>query len=74
MTASQSRKSARRACWLSTSHGRARSDFKLTSQIALQFMMFDAIRRSFVSCLTIAQLAGSARPQSHTSPAALKSP
>ena len=74
MTASQARKSAYRARCLSTGHGRARSDFQLTSQIAGQFMMFDAIRRSFTSRFTVARLAGSAPPQSHISPATLKSP
>jgi hypothetical protein len=34
----------------------------------------DPIRRPFISRFTVPQLAGSARSQSHTSPAALKSP
>ena len=74
MTAPQSRKCARRARWLSTSHGRARSDIQISSQIVRQFTTFDATRRSFMSHFTARQLAGSARPQSQTSPAALKSP
>ena len=42
MTASQSRKSARRARWLSTGHGRARSDIQPSSQIVRQFTALDA--------------------------------
>ena len=61
MTASQSCKSARSARWLSTGHGRVRSDFQLTSQIVGQFAAFDAARRSVVSRSTVAQLAGAAR-------------
>ena len=75
MTASQVRKSAYRARCLSTGRTAERArDFQLTSQIARQFMMFDAIRRSFTSRFTVARLAGSAPPQSHISPATLKSP
>lgn len=74
MTASQSRKSVRLARRLSTGHGRARSDIKLPPQIIQQFTAFDATRRSFVSRFTVGQLAESAQLQSHTSPAALKSP
>jgi len=74
MTTSQCRKSARRARHLSTGHGRARSDVQLASQIVRQFMMLDAIRRSFTGRFTIEQLAGSARSKSASSPAALKSP
>jgi hypothetical protein len=72
MTASQSCKSARSARWLSTGHGRVRSDFQLTSQIVGQFAAFDAARRSVVSRFTVAQLAGSARSKSARSPAAAK--
>ena len=46
MTASQSRKSDRRARCLSTGHGRARSDIQPSSQIVRQFTAFDATRRS----------------------------
>jgi hypothetical protein len=74
VTASQSRKSARRARWLSTGHGRARPNIYLPSQIARQFTAFDAVRRSFVNRPTITQLVGSARSKSVSSPAALKSP
>jgi hypothetical protein len=74
MTAPQSRKSARLARRLSTGHGRARSDIQLSSQIVRQITAFDATRRSIISRFTDAQLAQSARPQSHTSSAALKSP
>ena len=74
MTASQSCKSARRARRLSTGHGRARSDIKLPSQIMRQFTTFDPTRRSFMNCFTVGELAGPAQLQSHTSPAALKSP
>ena len=56
MTASQSRKSARRARCLSTGHGRARSDIQLSSQIVRQFTAFDATRRSFMSRFTVANL------------------
>jgi len=74
MTASQSCKSARRARHLSTGHGRTRSDIKLSPQCVRQFTTFDATRRSFMSRFTVGQLAESAQIQSHTSPAALKSP
>jgi hypothetical protein len=74
MTASQSRKSARRARWLSTGHGRARSDTQPSSQIVRPVPASDAIRRSLMDRITVAQLAGPARSQSHTSSAALKSP
>ncbi len=74
MTTSQSRKSAHRVRWLSTGHGRARSDIPPSSQIVRQFTAFDPTRRSFTRRFTVGQLAGAARPQSHTSPAALKSP
>lgn len=74
MTVPQSRKSARRARWLSTGHGRARSDIKLTPQAARQFAAFDAICRSSISGFIVRQLAGAARPQSHTVSAAFKSP
>ena len=74
MTASQSRKSARRARCLSTGHGRARSDIQPSSQIVRQFTAFNATRRSFVSRSALGQLAESAQLQSLTSSAALKSP
>ena len=74
MTASQSCKSARRARRLSTDHGRACSDIKRPPQIVRQFTTFDATRRSFMSRFTVGQLAEPAQLQSHTSPAALKSP
>ena len=74
MTASQSRKTAHRARCLSTGHGRARSDIQLSSQIIREFTAFDPIRRSYMSRFTVGQIAGSPRLQSHTSPAALKSP
>ena len=51
MTASQSRKSARRARRLSTGHGRARPDIQPSSQIVRQFTAFDATRRSFMQPL-----------------------
>jgi hypothetical protein len=74
MTAPQSRKPPRRARRLSTGHGRARSDIQLSSQIVRQITAFDATGRSIMSQFTDRQLAQSARPQSHTSSAALKSP
>jgi hypothetical protein len=74
MTASQSGKSTRRAPRLSSGHGRARPDIQPSSQIVRQLMEFDATRRSFVSGFTVAQLVGSARSKSASSPAALKSP
>jgi hypothetical protein len=74
MTASRSRKSARRARCLSTGHDRARPDTCLSVQIVRQLTAFDASRRSFMRRFTVGQLAGWARPQSHTSSAALKSP
>ena len=74
MTASQSRKSARRARCLSIGHGRAHSDISPSSQIGRQFTAFNAARRSFMSRFTVGQLAEPPQLQSHTSPAALKSP
>jgi hypothetical protein len=74
MTAPLSRKSARRARCLSTSHGRARPTLCQPSQIVGQLMQFGAIRRSFVSRFTVAQLVASARSKSASAPAALKSP
>jgi hypothetical protein len=74
MTASPSRKLAHRARWLSTGHGRARPDIRHPPQIIRQFVELDAIRRSFVSRLTLEQLVGSARSKSDSSPVALKSP
>ena len=74
MTASQSRKTARRARCLSAGHGRARSNIQLSSQIVRDFTAFDPIHRSCMSRFTVGQFAGSPRLQSHTSSAALKSP
>jgi hypothetical protein len=74
MTTSQFRESAHRARWLSTGHGRARPDIRLSSQIVAQLIEFDANRRSFVSRFTVVQLVTSARSISASSPAALKSP
>jgi hypothetical protein len=74
MTASQSRKSARRARCLSIGHGRARSDIQPLSQIARQFTALNVTRRSFMSRFPFGQLAGSAQLQSNTSSAAFKSP
>lgn len=74
MTVPQSRKSARRARWLSIGHGRARPDIRQPSQIVGQFVELDAICRAFVRGFTVAQLVAPARSQSTSSPAALKSP
>lgn len=74
MTVPQSRKSARRARWLSTGHGTARPDFRRPPQIVGQLVELNAIRRAFVSGFTVAQLVGTARSQSPNSPVALKSP
>ena len=74
MTASQSRKSARRARCLSIGHGRARSDIQPSSQIARQFTAFNATHRSFASRSALGHLAEPAQLQSLTSSAALKSP
>ena len=61
MTASQSCKSARRACRLSTGHGRARSDIRRPTQIVRQFIELDAAagelagldRADAASCATV---------------------
>ena len=75
MTASQSRKSARRARWLSTGHGRARSDIKLPPQIVRRFTTFDPPRRSFMSCVTVGRTLDRLELPNHTpQAAALKSP
>jgi len=74
MTASQSRKSACRARWFSTSHGRARSDIQPSSQIVRQFAASHATRRSFTIGFSADQPPGSAPNQSPSSPATLKSP
>ena len=58
MTASQSRKSARRARWLSTGHGRARSDIQLSSQIVRQFTRSTRPAAHPCSRFTVGQLAG----------------
>ena len=74
MTAPQVPKSTPRARWLSTSHGRACPDIRLSSQIVRQFAASNVARRSFINRLTIGQPTGPARPQSHISSTALKSP
>ena len=74
MTASQSRKTARRARCLSAGHGRARSDIQPLSHIARQFTAFNATHRSFASRSALGHLAEPAQLQSLTSSAALKSP
>jgi hypothetical protein len=74
MTASQSRKSARRVRWLSTGHGRARSDIRRSSQIGQTPTAFDANQRRFMHRFALAQLRQSRRQQSATALAALKSP
>lgn len=74
MTASQSCKSAPRDRQLSTGHGGARSDSRLSFQIVRQFVAFDATRHSFIRRFTAGQTAEPAPPQSRTSSAALKSP
>ena len=74
MTASPSRKSDRHTRCLSTGHGRARPDIRLSSQIVRQLTEFDATRRSFSSRFTVHRLAGAPRLHSPTSSAALKSP
>jgi len=74
MTASQSRKSARRARCLSIGHGRVRSDIQSSPQSGRQLTAFNATRRSFMSHFRFGQLAGAAQLQSHTSSAAVKSP
>ena len=74
ITMSQSRKSAPHSRCLSTSHGRAHSDIRQTSQIARQLAQVDATYRSFIGCFTVAQLVGPTRSHSISSPAAPKSP
>jgi len=74
MTASQSHNSAHSVRWLSTGHGRARSDTQPSSQFVRQSTELDPTRHSLMSRFTIAQLAGLARSISARSPAALKSP
>ena len=74
MTASQSRKCAPRARWLSTGHGRVRSDIQPSPQIVRQFTAIDATPRSSSSRFTGRRLAGAPRIHSRTSSAALKSP
>jgi hypothetical protein len=73
MTVPQARNSARRARCHS-SHDGARPALCRPSQIVGQLMQFGAIRRSFVSRFTVAQLVASARSKSASAPAALKSP
>jgi len=74
MTASQSRKSARRIRCLSIGHGRVRPDIRLSSQILRQITEFDAARRSSCGRFTIRRFAGPPRLHSPTSSAAPKSP
>ena len=74
MIAPQSRKSVRRARWLSIRHGRVRSDIRQPWQLGGQVMEFDATRRLFVCRFTVAQLVASARSKLASEPAALKSP
>jgi len=74
MTPSQSRKSDRRVRWLSTGHGRARSDIRPSAQIGQTATAFDANQRRFMHRFALAQLPQSRRPQSATALAALKSP
>jgi hypothetical protein len=74
MTASQSRKSARRTRCRSIGHSRTRPDFPPPMQIVGQLVEFDLIRPAFVSRFTVAQLVASARSSSDSLPAALKSP
>jgi hypothetical protein len=68
MTASQSRKSARRTRRLSTGHRRARSDIQLASQIVRQFIMPDAIRRPFTAASPSANLLGRLDPNNKPHP------
>ena len=72
--ASHPRKSDRHTRCLSTGHGRARPDVRLSSHIVRQLTEFDAIHRSSSSRFTIHRFAGAHRLHSHTSSAALKSP
>ena len=74
MTASQSCKSVRRACWLSTGHGGARPHVRNRPQIVRQFVELAAVRRSFLSRFAVAQPAASAQFKLAGSLAALKSP
>ena len=67
-------KAGRRARRSSTGHGRMQLDVLLSSPIDRYFIEFDAAQRSFISRVTVAQLAASVRTQSATSLAALKSP
>ena len=74
MTASQSRKSARRVRCFFIGHGRVRSDIQPSPQSGRQLAAFNATHRSFMSHFRFDQIAGSAQLQSHTSSAASKSP
>ena len=74
MTASHPRKSDRRTRCLSTGHGRARPDIRLSSQIVRQLTEPDATHRTSSSRFTFQRLAGALRVHLHTSSAALKSP
>lgn len=74
MTASQSRKSARRTRYRSIGHSRTRPDFQPPMQIVEQLVEFDPIRPAFISRFTVAQLVAPARSSSASLPAAFKSP
>jgi hypothetical protein len=74
MTAPQYGKSAHRVRWLSTSHRRARSDIRRSSQIGQTPTAFDSNHRTFMHRSALAPLPQSRRPQSATALAALKSP
>jgi len=74
MIASQSRKSAHRVRRPSTGHGRVQPDTQLWSQVVRQFTIFDATSRSFKGRFIFASLAEASKSQSHTFPAAPKSP
>jgi len=74
MTASQSRKSARRARWPSAGHGRAHPDIRPSSQIGQTSTALDANRRRFMHRFAPGQLLESRRSQSRTALVALKSP
>ena len=74
MTASQSRKSARRARCRSSGHGKVRFDTQPPTQIGRQLPAFNAICGSYMSHFPFGQPARPAQLQSHTSAAAFKSP
>ena len=74
MSASESGKSAHRAACRSIGHGRVRSNIQRSTQISRQLTAFNATHRSFMSHFPHGQPAAPAQLQSHTSPAAFKSP